>query len=218
MSSQRGNTQRTRPQKHQNRFVFKNDLHDKSHKMKAINNIQVANVCEKCKKIIEWKIKYKKFKPLKAPAKCAKCEQKVVKHAYHIMCQCCARERDVCPKCGIKAELVEGHTNPMEQLKLDAELQSMLKELPERKRRTFIRYMNQKVGNISVSTEVQTELSDKSNISIERKTEKEESEAMHKNLMDKLKSMTVKESLDDCISDLDYSDDNDEDCDSSEKS
>lgn len=75
-------------------------------------------------------------------------------------------------------------------------------------------------GSISVSTEEKTESSDKSNISIERKTEKEESETMHKNLMDKLKSLTVKESLDDCISDLDSSDDDDddEDCNCSEKS
>lgn len=144
MSSQRGNSQRTRPQKYQNRHVFKNDLHDKSQKTKNINSIQVANVCERCKKIIEWKIKYKKFKPLKAPAKCAKCEQKVVKHAYHIMCGTCAKERDVCPKCGFKAELIEAQPTRTEQIKLDAELQLMLRELPERKRRTFIRYMNQK--------------------------------------------------------------------------
>ena len=142
MSSQKGNTHRTRPQKYQNRHVFKNDLHDKSKQTKAINNIQVCNVCERCKKIIEWKIKYKKFKPLKSAGKCTKCEQKVVKHAYHIMCGPCARERDVCPKCGEKAELVEGPLLPEEQLKLDEEFQAMLKELPERKRRTFIRYMN----------------------------------------------------------------------------
>ena len=144
MSSQKGNVNRTRPQKHQNRFVFKNDLHDKSQKTKTINSIQVANVCERCKKIIEWKIKYKKFKPLKAPAKCTKCDQKCVKHAYHMICGPCAKKVDVCPKCGVNAALVEAQPTREEQLKLDEELQTMLKALPERKRRTFIRFMSQK--------------------------------------------------------------------------
>ncbi|KAJ8679153.1 hypothetical protein QAD02_014940 [Eretmocerus hayati] len=142
MSSQKGNMSRSRPQKYQNQFAFKNNLHDKSHKTKTINNLQVANVCERCKKIIEWKIKYKKYKPLKAPGKCNKCDQKSIKHAYHTMCGPCARERNVCPKCGNEAELVESQPTKTEQLKLDAEMQTMLKSLPERKRRTFIRYLN----------------------------------------------------------------------------
>lgn len=148
MSSQKGNASRSRPQKYQNRHAFKNNLHDTSHKTKFINSIDVANVCERCKHIIEWKIKYKKYKPLKAPSKCVKCEQKTVKHAYHIMCSACARERRVCPKCGTKGELVTAKPTVEEQVKLDTELQAMLKALPERKRRTFVRYMNQKGTNL----------------------------------------------------------------------
>ncbi|XP_043281532.1 uncharacterized protein C9orf85 homolog isoform X2 [Venturia canescens] len=143
MSSQKGNTKRARPQKYQNNHAFKNDLHDKSHQTKRINNIQVVNVCERCKKIIEWKIKYKKYKPLKAPAKCTKCEQKVIKHAYHIMCGPCALHNKVCPKCGEKGDVVPEEPKE-ETLKLDRELRLILKKLPERKRRTFMRYMNGK--------------------------------------------------------------------------
>lgn len=142
MSCQKGNANRSRPQKYKNQTAFKNDLHDTSHKTKFINNIEVANVCERCKKIIEWKIKYKKYKPLKAPAKCTKCEQKNVKHAYHIMCLSCAKNHQVCPKCGEKREIIEAKPSREESIKLDAELQTLLKKLPERKRRTFIRYMN----------------------------------------------------------------------------
>lgn len=142
MSTQKGNTNRSRPQKHKNRTAFKNDLHDTSRKTKVINNIEVANVCERCKQVIEWKIKYKKYKPLKAPSKCIKCEQKSVKHAYHNMCLPCAKEFEVCPKCGEKSDIVEGTPSKEESVKLDRELQILLKELPERKRRTFIRYMN----------------------------------------------------------------------------
>lgn len=144
MSVQRGNSNRSRPQKYQNKTAFKNDLHDKSNKTKCINSIEVAHVCEKCKKIIEWKIKYKKYKPLKAAAKCIKCQQKAVKHAYHNMCLSCAAEYKVCPKCGSKGDVVKAGPSKEEIAKLDVELQNLLKGLSERKRRTFIRYMNNK--------------------------------------------------------------------------
>jgi hypothetical protein len=142
MSTQRGNTHRTRPQKYKNRFAFKNSLHDKSKKIKIINNLQIVNVCERCKKIIEWKIKYKKYKPLKTPGRCNKCEEKTIKHAYHTICNPCARERKVCPKCGVESELIIQQPTKEEEIKLDANMQEMLKSLSERKRRTFIRFMN----------------------------------------------------------------------------
>lgn len=143
MSTQRGNTNRSRPQKYQNQTVFKNDLHDKSNKTKYINSIQIVHVCERCKQIIEWKIKYKKYKPLKAVAKCIKCEQKAIKHAYHNICIPCAIQYKVCPKCGNKSNIVKEEPDIQEETnKLDIELQNLLKGLSERKRRTFIRSMN----------------------------------------------------------------------------
>ena len=142
MSTQKGNTKRSRPQKYQNHFAFKNTLFDTSHKTKKINSLQIANVCERCKKILEWKIKYKKYKPLKAPGKCNKCDQKTIKHAYHSMCGPCASQRRVCPKCGQQSELVQATPSKEEQIQLDVEMQAMLKTLPERKRRTFLRYVN----------------------------------------------------------------------------
>lgn len=144
MSTQRGNNSRSRPQKHQNRSKFKNNLHDTSHKTKFINNIHVSDVCERCKEIIEWKIKYKKYKPLTQPKKCVKCEQKTVKKAYHVMCGECGKSFGVCTKCCQKKEIVPSIPDKQEEIKLDAELQSLLQSLPERKRRTFIRYMNKK--------------------------------------------------------------------------
>ncbi|XP_017762761.1 PREDICTED: uncharacterized protein C9orf85 homolog [Eufriesea mexicana] len=147
MSTQKGNCNRLRPQKHQNQTAFKNDLHDKSNKTKFINSIDVKHVCERCKKIIEWKIKYKKYKPLKTPAKCIKCEQRTIKHAYHNMCLSCATQYEVCAKCGDKGTIIEGEPDKEETIKLDLELQNLLKELSERKRRTFIRYINRNVTN-----------------------------------------------------------------------
>lgn len=70
MSSKRGEMHRTRPQRHQNRTVFKNDLHDNSEKIKRLNSMAISTVCIKCKEVIEWKIKYRKYKPLSQPKNC----------------------------------------------------------------------------------------------------------------------------------------------------
>lgn len=142
MSTQRGSDRRTRPQKHKNKTTFKNNLHDTSHHTKFINSIQVSDVCVRCKEIIEWKIKYKKYKPLTQPRKCVKCEQKTVKSAYHVMCLDCGRKLGVCTKCCQAKEVVVAEPDKKEQIKLEGELQNLLQSLPERKRRTFIRYMN----------------------------------------------------------------------------
>uniref|UniRef100_A0A8D8PN10 Uncharacterized protein C9orf85 homolog n=2 Tax=Cacopsylla melanoneura TaxID=428564 RepID=A0A8D8PN10_9HEMI len=100
MSTQRGNVNRTRPPKHRNVTAFKNNLHDTSKKIKVLNTMEFNNVCLKCKAILEWKVKYKKFKPIKAAKTCVKCNQKTIKEAYHTMCEKCAAEDKVCPKCG----------------------------------------------------------------------------------------------------------------------
>lgn len=105
MSTARGNSNRNRPQKHQNRTVFKNDLHDTSHRTKLINSLQINGVCQRCKDILDWKIKYKKYKPLTAPRKCVGCDQKTVKHAYHMLCTPCAKQKNVCAKCCKAAEV-----------------------------------------------------------------------------------------------------------------
>jgi len=130
MSCQRGNGTRSRPQKHQNQTSFKNNIYDNSQKTKLINSIEVTNVCGRCKKIIEWKIKYKKYKMLKAPMKCIKCEQKTVKHSYHNICLLCAKQQEVCSKCGQKKEIEEKKLTKEEQIKLD-EFKPILKTILE---------------------------------------------------------------------------------------
>uniref|UniRef100_A0A1B6G9F5 Uncharacterized protein n=1 Tax=Cuerna arida TaxID=1464854 RepID=A0A1B6G9F5_9HEMI len=125
MSSQRGNTSRTRPQKHQNTRVFKNNLHDKSKKTQIINKITVTDTCDRCKAIIEWKIKYKKYKQLKNAKTCIKCSNKTVKQSYHTICGVCVQNLKVCAKCGTKdfsnnsAPLLKGEG---EQSNQDSEL------------------------------------------------------------------------------------------------
>ncbi|XP_003708131.1 uncharacterized protein C9orf85 homolog isoform X1 [Megachile rotundata] len=191
MSTQKGNSSRSRPQKYQNKSAFKNNLYDKSNKTKLINKIEVLNVCERCKKIIEWKIKYKKYKPLKTLSKCIKCEQKTISNAYHKICLPCANQLEVCPKCGEKGNIVEGKSSK-ETLKLDAELQNILKGLSERKRRTFIRYMNQQATNHKDGS-----IKGKSTKSPSEEEEQEKIETCtgtyRENLLLKLKSLAITE-------------------------
>ncbi|XP_039097517.1 uncharacterized protein C9orf85 homolog [Hyaena hyaena] len=106
MSSQKGNVARSRPQRHQNTFSFKNDKFDKSIQTKKINAKLHDGVCQHCKEVLEWRVKYSKYKPLSKPKKCVKCLQKSVKDSYHIMCRRCACELEVCAKCGKKEDIV----------------------------------------------------------------------------------------------------------------
>ncbi|XP_074250775.1 uncharacterized protein C9orf85 homolog isoform X2 [Saimiri boliviensis] len=71
MSSQKGNVVRSRPQKHQNTFSFKNDKFDKSVQTKKINAKLHDGVCQHCKEVLEWRVKYSKYKPLSKPKKCS---------------------------------------------------------------------------------------------------------------------------------------------------
>ncbi|XP_063547493.1 uncharacterized protein C9orf85 homolog [Cydia strobilella] len=145
MSTSRGNAMRTRPQKHQNKTAYKNDLHDKTNKTKFLNNLDVTGVCKRCKDIIDWKIKYKKYKPLTAPRKCVGCEEKAIKYAYHILCTKCATKRNVCSKCNTAVEASE----PEIEKAPNVDLQLMLKGIPERKRRTIMRAINKTHGGDS---------------------------------------------------------------------
>ena len=70
--------------------------------------------------MLEWKIKYGKYKPLTVPGKCVDCLQKTVKHSYHIRfgqemdlvdlivnialfrCGACVEKTGKCAKCNVK--------------------------------------------------------------------------------------------------------------------
>lgn len=120
MSLQKGNTSRTRGQKHQNTKAFKNNLHDTSKMTKFINKIEVTNVCQRCKAIIEWKIKYKKYKVMKNLRTCVKCNNKTVKQSYTVICgQCCVKYK-ICAKCGT-SDLLNNNSTVEDSQKLAAE-------------------------------------------------------------------------------------------------
>ncbi|KAM6230845.1 uncharacterized protein C9orf85 homolog [Porphyrio hochstetteri] len=106
MSSEKGNVSRTRPQRYQNARAFKNDKYDTSARRKKINAKLHDGVCQHCKGILEWRVKFSKYKLLSQPKKCVKCLQKTVKDPYHIICRPCASKLEVCAKCGKEEEIV----------------------------------------------------------------------------------------------------------------
>ncbi|CAL4204013.1 unnamed protein product, partial [Meganyctiphanes norvegica] len=116
-------------------------------KTKKCLSMQLYQVCKRCHDVIQWKITYKKYKPLTVPKKCTKCEQKTIKDAYHIVCIPCGQMHNICCKCGKKEEVIS-HKEPTytEKSQALAELDADLKTLPERKRRAYQRYIDKLEG------------------------------------------------------------------------
>ncbi|XP_076020862.1 uncharacterized protein C9orf85 homolog [Genypterus blacodes] len=106
MSSQKGNVCRARRQKHQNTTAFRNDKYGATIQVKKANSKIHDGLCQHCKGVLEWKVKYSKYKSLTQPKKCVKCSQKSVKDAYHIICKPCSTELELCCKCGKKEDIV----------------------------------------------------------------------------------------------------------------
>ncbi|XP_030214482.1 uncharacterized protein C9orf85 homolog [Gadus morhua] len=106
MSSQKGNSSRSRPQKHKNSVAFRNDKYGATIQVKIANSKIHNGLCQRCKDVLEWKVKYNKYKSLTQAKKCVKCFQKNVKDAYHIMCKPCSIQLELCAKCGNKEEIV----------------------------------------------------------------------------------------------------------------
>lgn len=143
MSTKKGNNSK-KGQKYQNTKAFKNNLHDTSKKMKQINSLKVGGVCARCREIIEWRKKFKKYKPLTAPKKCVRCQQKTIKHAYHTVCSECAQQAGVCEKCGEVQEITaKSEPTPAERASEDFMLCQEMKSMTQRQRWTFFRHLEE---------------------------------------------------------------------------
>lgn len=106
MSSRKGVGSRAQGQKYQNAVAYKNDKYGATPQVKKANAKVHDGLCQRCKQILEWKVKYNKYKFLSQPRKCVKCLQKSVKDAYHIMCKPCALRLELCAKCGKNEDVV----------------------------------------------------------------------------------------------------------------
>ena len=85
------------PPAHQNSYAFH---HNKSSKLtKHITSLPIRFLCPACVAVIEWRKKFRKYKPLTVVKKCTACNEKKIKDAYHVICGDCVRVTLKCAKC-----------------------------------------------------------------------------------------------------------------------
>jgi len=96
--------------RHQNRTAFKHNKNSK--KTLTILSLPNEGLCPRCHEIIEWKKKYRKYKPLSTTKRCTKCQEKTIKRAYHTLCDPCARTLKLCAKCQQSSEIVNELKEP----------------------------------------------------------------------------------------------------------
>lgn len=73
---------------HQNRFAFRHN--PKSKKTDKILSSPNVGVCKRCHEKIEWRKKYRKYKPRTQLGKCNMCQKRNIKAAYHTICGDCS--------------------------------------------------------------------------------------------------------------------------------
>ena len=105
MSTTRDGDQKKKGQAYQNSFKFK---HNKNSMLtRKIAKCPIDRMCKHCVEIIEWKIDFRKYKPLSAPAKCQMCDMKTIYKAYRNICDVCADAKHICAKCCEENEFVK---------------------------------------------------------------------------------------------------------------
>eukprot|EP01132_Coremiostelium_polycephalum_P000825 gene825-1031_t len=117
------------------RTAFKHN--PKSKKTAAILAMPNEGLCHTCHETIEWRKKYRRYKPLTVPGRCTNCQQKTVTRAYHILCDACSKKLGQCGKCKQPKEIVNEIVTKETQLKEEAQLREALKTMTERERRVF---------------------------------------------------------------------------------
>ncbi|KAF9277628.1 hypothetical protein BGZ68_009163 [Mortierella alpina] len=144
-STRKGNTKK-QGQAHKNTYAFHAN---KSSKItKKIASMPVGGLCAKCVDVIMWRKKFKKYKPLTTMKKCVCCEQKAIKEAYHVMCNKCAGEKNVCAKCLESRDIVPTNIKTEKEIiQEQVELERLLSGMSERERRSYLRQMERKSKN-----------------------------------------------------------------------
>jgi len=139
VSSERGNPAKKRPPKYQDRVAFRHNKNSST--TKKILALPNQGLCSHCHEIVEWKKKYRKYKPLTTKKRCNECGEKAIVHAYHTLCAECSKKTKRCAKCKVQKEIVAKIVTTEEGAAIDLEFETKLKKLRERHRRTVLRNM-----------------------------------------------------------------------------
>ncbi len=96
MSTRAGDTKK-KGQKYQNTYTFK---HNKNSLLtRKIKESPLDNLCKRCLQKLEWRINYRKYKPLTSASKCNICGDKNIFKAYRTICDKCSNIGKICSKC-----------------------------------------------------------------------------------------------------------------------
>ncbi|OMJ18937.1 hypothetical protein AYI70_g5044 [Smittium culicis] len=127
------------PQKFQNSFAF---THNKGSKTtKKILALPIEGLCTRCYDQIQWRKRYRKYKQLTVAATCVSCKKKNINKAYHVLCDACSAEKNVCAKCMESKEIVVEPVKMTEAQRMleQKEIDLKLSTLRERERRSYLR-------------------------------------------------------------------------------
>lgn len=99
--------------RHKNSFAFiHNAKSKKTDKILASPNV---GACKRCHEKIEWRKKYRKYKPRTQLGKCHQCKKQNIKAAYHTLCPTCSTSKEAVKnmeekktKAATSAALLEG--------------------------------------------------------------------------------------------------------------
>lgn len=143
MSLRSGNNKK-KGQKYQNTFAFK---HNKNSMLtRKLLQSPLDFLCQHCVDILEWKLAYRKYKPLTTPSRCNICKEKTIFKAYRTICDPCAIKdnKKLCAKCCVEVEeygkAKNGTSNPNGiKLKKKDALVTLIKGLKKKYQKTVYR-------------------------------------------------------------------------------
>lgn len=100
--STRGGDNSKKGQKHQNTYSFRHNKN--SIKTRKIQESPLDLLCKRCLEKLEWRINFRKYKPLTVAAKCIKCDNRNVLKAYRTLCDECSLNSKFCSMCATQVE------------------------------------------------------------------------------------------------------------------
>jgi len=130
------NAQKSRRPAHVNKIAFIHNVNSK--KTAKILSLPNCGLCQPCHDKIEWRKKYRKYKPLTQPSHCHGCQTRNVKAAYHKLCKKCANDQAVCPKCMQPRAIHMTQEQRHKKAEVDAK-NALMQPLKERERRKLQR-------------------------------------------------------------------------------
>lgn len=132
-------------QKYKNAFAFKHNKNSMT--TRKILSVPLDFLCERCLEKMEWRLSYRKYKPLTTPSKCNLCQEKNIYKAYRTICESCATKdnKKLCTKC---TEPVDQYgrpncrNDPNAGVKKQDPLFDLVKNLKKKYQKTVYRKIN----------------------------------------------------------------------------